>query len=118
MAPELFQQGSPYSSASDLWAPAVSCMSDSRAGRPPFMSDSLTQLIQDILMADPSPFVGTPKLKSWLLGDSQDVKSLLTFSVACMLGMHVTKQRVAGCMHTKGCLQFDPSAAVCSSFLG
>ncbi len=62
MAPELFQQGGPYSSASDLWA--LGCvLYECAAGQPPFMSDSLTQLVQDILSADPSPISGAPKLK-------------------------------------------------------
>lgn len=57
MAPELFQSGAPHSSASDLWA--LGCvLYECAAGHPPFMSDSLTQLVHDILNNDPAPIPG------------------------------------------------------------
>lgn len=57
MAPELFQSSAPHSSASDLWA--LGCvLYECAAGHPPFMSDSLTQLVHDILNNDPAPIPG------------------------------------------------------------
>ena len=56
MAPELFQNG-PQSTASDLWA--LGCiLYECAAGRPPFAAGSLTQLVQDIMGADPAPIAG------------------------------------------------------------
>ncbi len=60
MAPELFQPGAPHSSASDLWA--LGCvLYECAAGRPPFMSTSLTQLVHEILNTDPAPIPGAAK---------------------------------------------------------
>lgn len=56
MAPELFQNG-PQSTASDLWA--LGCvMYECAAGKPPFAAGSLTQLVHDIMTADPVPIAG------------------------------------------------------------
>eukprot|EP00250_Pteridium_aquilinum_P022940 c25934_g1_i1 orf=3-2966(-) len=53
MAPELFQEGGVHSFASDLWA--LGCvMYECYAGRPPFVSNSFTQLVNSIL-SDPTP---------------------------------------------------------------
>ncbi|CAL5228075.1 g11143 [Coccomyxa viridis] len=53
MAPELFQSG-PQSTASDLWA--LGCiLYECAAGQPPFSASSPTQLVQDIMAADPAP---------------------------------------------------------------
>ncbi|KAH7436627.1 hypothetical protein KP509_05G028600 [Ceratopteris richardii] len=53
MAPELFQEGGVQSFASDLWA--LGCvMYECYAGRPPFVSNSFTQLVNSIL-SDPTP---------------------------------------------------------------
>ena len=54
MAPELFQDGSTHSTASDLWA--LGCvLYECAAGRPPFVSSSLTHLVNDILATEPAP---------------------------------------------------------------
>ena len=54
MAPELFQDGSTHSTASDLWA--LGCvLYECAAGRPPFVSSSLTHLVSDILATEPAP---------------------------------------------------------------
>jgi serine/threonine protein kinase len=59
MAPELFQDGSSHSSASDLWA--LGCvLYECAAGQPPFVSTSFNQLVQDILQTDPAPLPGEP----------------------------------------------------------
>lgn len=56
MAPELFQSG-PQSTASDLWA--LGCiLYECAAGQPPFSASSPTQLVQDIMAADPAPVAG------------------------------------------------------------
>lgn len=53
MAPELFQEGGVHSFASDLWA--LGCvMYECYVGRPPFVSNSFTQLVNSIL-SDPTP---------------------------------------------------------------
>ncbi|MCO5588972.1 hypothetical protein L7F22_042936 [Adiantum nelumboides] len=53
MAPELFLEGGVHSFASDLWA--LGCvMYECYAGRPPFVSNSFTQLVNSIL-SDPTP---------------------------------------------------------------
>ncbi|MCO5574854.1 hypothetical protein L7F22_028647 [Adiantum nelumboides] len=53
MAPELFLGGGVHSFASDLWA--LGCvMYECYAGRPPFVSNSFTQLVNSIL-SDPTP---------------------------------------------------------------
>ncbi|KAK9809997.1 hypothetical protein WJX72_003108 [[Myrmecia] bisecta] len=57
MAPELFQDGSTHSSASDLWA--LGCvLYECAAGHPPFVSTSFNQLVNDILNAEPAPLPG------------------------------------------------------------
>lgn len=54
MAPELFQDGATHSTASDLWA--LGCMLyECAAGRPPFVSSSLAQLVRDVLETQPAP---------------------------------------------------------------
>ncbi|CAN6469255.1 unnamed protein product [Victoria cruziana] len=53
MAPELFQDGGVHSYASDLWA--LGCvMYECYAGRPPFVADEFTALVESIL-SDPVP---------------------------------------------------------------
>ena len=57
MAPELFSEESTHSTASDLWA--LGCvLYECAAGRAPFMSSTLSQLMQDILNKDPQPIAG------------------------------------------------------------
>ena len=57
MAPELFSDDATHSTASDLWA--LGCvMYECAMGRAPFMSSTLTQLMQDILNKDPPPMPG------------------------------------------------------------
>ena len=57
MAPELFQDGSVHSSASDLWA--LGCvLYECAAGHPPFVSTSFNQLVNAILTEDPAPLSG------------------------------------------------------------
>lgn len=57
MAPELFQDGSVHSSASDLWA--LGCvLFECAAGHPPFVSTSFAQLVNDILTAPPPDLPG------------------------------------------------------------
>ena len=54
MAPELFREGGVHSFASDLWA--LGCvMYECAAGRPPFVSSSLSELMEMILTDDPPP---------------------------------------------------------------
>eukprot|EP00898_Chlorokybus_atmophyticus_P000048 jgi/Chlat1/1043/Chrsp110S01535 len=54
MAPELFTDGAPYSFASDLWA--LGCvLYECVAGHPPFVSTSLSELVQKILHDAPPP---------------------------------------------------------------
>lgn len=58
MAPELFQERSVHSSASDLWA--LGCvLYECAAGHPPFVSTLFTQLVNDILTTQPGPLPGT-----------------------------------------------------------
>ncbi|CAM6127262.1 unnamed protein product [Calypogeia fissa] len=59
MAPELFQEGGVHSFGSDLWA--LGCvMYECFAGRPPFVSNSFTQLVNSILNDSPPPLRGNP----------------------------------------------------------
>ena len=53
MAPELFQAGGVYSSASDLWA--LGCvLYECASGRPPFVSPSFKTLAHLVLTTEPS----------------------------------------------------------------
>ena len=57
MAPELFQEASVHSSASDLWA--LGCvLYECAAGHPPFVSTLFSQLVSDILSTQPAPLPG------------------------------------------------------------
>ena len=57
MAPELFSDDATHSTSSDLWA--LGCvLYECAMGRAPFMSSTLTQLMQDILNKDPPPMPG------------------------------------------------------------
>ena len=57
MAPELFSDDATHSTASDLWA--LGCvMYECAMGMAPFMSSTLTQLMQDILNKEPPPIPG------------------------------------------------------------
>jgi serine/threonine-protein kinase ULK4 len=59
MAPELFQEGSVHSYGSDLWA--LGCvMYECYAGRPPFVSNSFTQLVNSIISDSMPPLWGNP----------------------------------------------------------
>lgn len=59
MAPELFQEGSVHSFGSDLWA--LGCvMYECYAGRPPFVSNSFTQLVNSIISDPMPPLWGNP----------------------------------------------------------
>ncbi|BBN03345.1 serine/threonine-protein kinase ULK4 [Marchantia polymorpha subsp. ruderalis] len=59
MAPELFQEGGVHSFGSDLWA--LGCvMYECFSGRPPFVSNSFTQLVNSILTDSPPPLRGNP----------------------------------------------------------
>lgn len=57
MAPELFQEGGAYSSASDLWA--LGCVLYQLAvGHPPFVAGEFSQLVSDILSTQPRAIPG------------------------------------------------------------
>lgn len=57
MAPELFQDGSTHSTASDLWA--LGCvLYECFVGRPPFMNPSFNELVRSILTSDYSAMHG------------------------------------------------------------
>jgi serine/threonine protein kinase len=59
MAPELFQEGGSYSSASDLWA--LGCVLYQLAvGHPPFVAGEFSQLVSDVLNTQPGPIPGQP----------------------------------------------------------
>ncbi len=62
MAPELFQEGSVHSIGSDLWAPAC-VMYECYTGRPPFVCNSFTQLVDSIIL-DPMLSFGENQVKS------------------------------------------------------
>ena len=71
MAPELFQEHSVHSSASDLWA--LGCvLYECASGHPPFVSTLFSQLVGDILNTQPAPLPGARPLnrnrKALLLG--------------------------------------------------
>ena len=54
MAPELFAEGGLHSFASDLWA--LGCvLYECAAGKPPFVSSSLSELMEMILGEEPPP---------------------------------------------------------------
>lgn len=58
MAPELFSDDATHSTASDLWA--LGCvLYECAAGRAPFMSSTLSQLMLDILGKEPQPISGS-----------------------------------------------------------
>lgn len=58
MAPELFHEEAPFSSASDIWA--LGCMLyECAAGHPPFLSSSFQELVHAILHSKPTPLHGT-----------------------------------------------------------
>lgn len=54
MAPELFEEGSTHSTASDLWA-AGCVLYECLTGAPPFVRRTLAQLMSAILHEDPAP---------------------------------------------------------------
>ena len=59
MAPELFQDSSPPSFASDIWA--LGCtLYEMATGQPPFISASLSELLSLILESEPEEIVGMP----------------------------------------------------------
>eukprot|EP00850_Spirogloea_muscicola_P016313 SM000131S26743 [mRNA] locus=s131:273587:278222:+ [translate_table: standard] len=59
MAPELLKEGGVHSFSSDLWG--LGCvMYECYAGRPPFYSSSLTQLVSSVLTEEPAPLPGKP----------------------------------------------------------
>lgn len=62
MAPELFNEGAPHSTASDLWS--LGCvLYECATGSPPFMDPSFNKLAMDILNKDPAPIPGEGKLQ-------------------------------------------------------
>ncbi|KAK9813931.1 hypothetical protein WJX73_005406 [Symbiochloris irregularis] len=72
MAPELFSEDAPFSSASDIWA--LGCMLyECAAGHPPFLSASFQDLVNDILHTEPDP----------LQGASAEMQNLPDFEAYC-----------------------------------
>ena len=68
MAPELFQDEGPQSTASDLWA--LGCvLYECTAGQPPFVDSSFSRLVHRILHEEPAPLPAGMSL-SRRLGDA------------------------------------------------
>ena len=95
MAPELFSDDATHSTASDLWA--LGCvMYECAMGRAPFMSSTLTELMQDILNKEPPPIPGK--------GDRKE-KILTSHTILCML------HRADSVMFFRSCLSSRTGAS-------
>lgn len=57
MAPELFQDLSTHSSASDIWAFGCT-LYEMATGQPPFVNESLSELLSQIQESDPEEIAG------------------------------------------------------------